>query len=215
MGQIHEAVTLGTALLLVSGISVYQSLRSDHVLGALRDLTQPKAQLWRSGVLVNLPTEQIVLSNALLIEEGSRLPADGTVHESSDVTADESVPTGESVAVHKSGGDRVCAGTNAAMDRVWMSVKAVGVQTELGRIGRSLESLQTEKTSLQRQINTFVLRVLVNRSFTLPVFRTLRTPNRVLWLLLELTLAMLLTTLFFGPVWPLFGFTPMPLAWLG
>ena len=41
----------------------------------------------------------------------------------------------------------------------------------------------------------FTTLVLVNRSCTLPVFRTLRTPNRVLWLLLGLTLAMLLTTL--------------------
>ncbi|WP_225430177.1 cation-translocating P-type ATPase [Deinococcus detaillensis] len=159
LGELKEAVTLGVTLLLVSGISVYQSLRSDQALGALRDLTQPKAQVWRSGLLVSLPTEQIVVGDAVLIEEGSRLPADGTVHEPRDFTADESVLTGESVAVHKSGGDGVFAGTNAATGRAWMSVTAVGAQTELGRIGRSLESLQTEKTPLQRQINTFVLRM--------------------------------------------------------
>lgn len=159
LGEIQEAVTLGVALLLVSGISVYQSLRSDRALGALRDLTQPKAQVWRSGVLISLPTEQIVVGDAVLIEEGSRLPADGTMHEPNDFTADESVLTGESVAVNKSEGDQAFAGTHAATGRAWMSVTAVGAQTELGRIGSSLERLQTGKTPLQRQINTFVLRM--------------------------------------------------------
>ena len=45
LGQRQEAVTLGVALLLVSGISVYQSLRSDRALSALRDLSQPQAQV--------------------------------------------------------------------------------------------------------------------------------------------------------------------------
>jgi Ca2+-transporting ATPase len=159
LGQRQEAVTLGVALLLVSGISVYQSLRSDRALGALRDLTQPKAQLWRGGVLVSLPTEEIVVGDAVLIEEGGRLPADGTVQEPNDFTADESVLTGESAAVSKAEGEPLFAGTTAPTGRVWMSVTAVGTQTELGRIGRGLESLQTEKTLLQRQVNTFVIRM--------------------------------------------------------
>ena len=159
LGQTEEAVTLGVALLLVAGISVYQSVRSDRALGALRDLTQPKAQVWRSGVLVSLPTEDIVVGDAVLIEEGDRLPADGTLHEPGDFTADESVLTGESVAVSKTEGEEAFAGTTAQAGHAWMTVTAVGAQTELGRIGRSIGGIQTEKTPLQRQINSFVMRM--------------------------------------------------------
>ena len=159
LGQTEEAVTLGVALLLVAGISVYQSVRSDRALGALRDLTQPKAQVWRSGVLVSLPTKDIVVGDAVLIEEGDRLPADGTLHEPGDFTADESMLTGESVAVSKQEGEQAFAGTTAQAGHAWMTVTAVGVQTELGRIGSSIGGIQTEKTPLQRQINSFVMRM--------------------------------------------------------
>ena len=56
---------------------------------------------------------------------------------------------------------------------------------------------------------------LVNRSFTQSVFQTLRVPNRILWLMLGLTLALLLTTLLVPPAQRLFGFAPVPLASLG
>ena len=159
LGQMEEAVTLGVALLLVAGISVYQSVRSDQALGALRDLTQPKAQVWRSGGLVSLPTEDLVVGDVVLIEEGDRLPADGTLHEPGDFTADESVLTGESVAVSKHEGEQAFAGTTAQAGHAWMTVTAVGEKTELGRIGRSIGGIQTEKTPLQRQINGFVMRM--------------------------------------------------------
>lgn len=193
LGQTQEAVTLGVALLLVSGISVYQSLRSDRALGALRDLTQPKASVWRGGRLVSLATEEIVVGDAVELEEGERLPADGTVYDPNDFTVDESVLTGESVAVSKAQGETVFAGTHAATGRAWMSVTAVGSQTELGRIGLSLESLPAVKTPLQVQINTFVLRMAwIGAGAFVVVWGVnyARSGNWVTALLFGLTLAM-------------------------
>ena len=60
-----------------------------------------------------------------------------------------------------------------------------------------------------------IVLTLVNRSFTQPVWQTLRVPNRVLWLMLGLTLALLLVTLLVPAAQHLFGFAPVPLAWLG
>ncbi|WP_205684177.1 cation-translocating P-type ATPase [Deinococcus sp. LM3] len=159
LGQTTEGATLGAALVAVGGISVYQQRRSDRALGALRDLTQPTAQVWRDGAPVTLAIADLVVGDVLLVTEGSRLPADGTVHDPNDFTVDEAVLTGESVTVSKAAGDAVFAGTGAATGRAWMTVTAVGAQTELGRIGRSLETIQTVKTPLQVQINTFVLRM--------------------------------------------------------
>ena len=159
LGRTEEAVTLGVALMIVAGISVYQSLRSDRALDALRDLTQPKAQVWRDGVLISLHASEIVVGDAVVVMEGNRLPADGTLSDPNDFSVDESILTGESVTVSKASGDQVFAGTHAASGTALMSVTMVGGQTELGRIGRSIEDIVTEKTPLQRQINLFVIRM--------------------------------------------------------
>ena len=159
LGQTAEAVTLIAALLAVSGISVYQSLRSDRALGALRELTQAQAQVWRNGKLTAVALEDIVVGDTLLAEEGGRIPADGIVQSGNDFSIDEAVLTGESVLVTKQNGDQVYAGTSATTGGARLTVTAVGAASQLGRIGRSLEGIQTEKTPLQRQIGGFVLRM--------------------------------------------------------
>ena len=159
LGQTAEALTLLAALLAVSGISVYQSLRSDRALGALRELTQARAQVWRGGKLTTVALEEIVVGDTLVAEEGGRIPADAVVQSGNDFSLDEAVLTGESVAVTKGKGDPVFAGTSATTGGALLTVTAVGAASQLGRIGRSLETIQTEKTPLQRQISGFVMRM--------------------------------------------------------
>jgi P-type Ca2+ transporter type 2C len=159
LGQIEEAITLIVALLLVSGISVYQSIRSDKALGALRELSQPQAQVQRNGELVSVPVDEVVVGDSMLIEEGEKVSADGTLDETNDFAVDESILTGESVSVSKPAGESVFGGTTVVSGSGWLTVTAVGKQTELGRIGRSIGSIQTEKTPLQQQISQFVLRM--------------------------------------------------------
>jgi Ca2+-transporting ATPase len=154
-----EALTLGVALLAVAGISVYQQLRSDQALGALRELTQPRAQVRRNGVVGPVPVEDLVVGDAVLVEEGSRLPADGTVRELNDFAVDEAILTGEAVPVAKAVGDAVFAGTSTVAGSAWLQVTAVGAGTKLGLIGQSMEAIIPEKTPLQLQVRRFVLRM--------------------------------------------------------
>ncbi|MBD2716886.1 cation-translocating P-type ATPase [Hymenobacter sp. BT646] len=159
LGEGAEAMTLGVALLAVAGISVYQEIRSDRALSALRQLTQPRAQVRRNGVVGPVPVEDLVVGDAVLVAEGSRLPADGTVTEPNDFSVDEAILTGEAVAVTKAVGDPVFAGTSTASGSAWLTVTAVGATTKLGRIGQSMEGIVTEKTPLQLQVSRFVLRM--------------------------------------------------------
>ncbi len=159
VGRTEEAITLLVALLVVSGISVYQSIRSDRALGALRNLTQPKTQVRRNGILTTIPVEEIVIGDAVLVAEGEGVPADSTLDTGNDFSVNEAILTGESVAVTKTPGDAVFAGTTAASGSAWMTVTAIGGQTELGKIGKSIAEIPTEKTPLQRQINQFVIRM--------------------------------------------------------
>ena len=159
LSRTEEAITLIAALLAVSGISVYQSVRSDRALGALRDLTQPQAHVRRNGVSATVPVEEIVVGDAVLVEEGERVAADGRIDSANDFSVDESILTGESVSVTKTPGDVVFGGTNTTSGSAWVTITTVGGQTELGKIGRSMDAIPTEKTPLQRQINQFVVRM--------------------------------------------------------
>ena len=159
LGEGAEAITLGAALLVVAGVSVYQSLRSDAALGALRELTQPRAQVRREGQQVTVPVEDLVVGDAVLVEEGGRVPADGTIAEGNDFSVDEAILTGEAVPVTKTVGDLVFGGTSTASGSAWLTLTAVGGQTKLGSIGRSMEAIITEKTPLQVQVRQFVLRM--------------------------------------------------------
>ena len=159
LGRTEEAITLIVALLVVAGISVYQSVRSNQALGALRELTQPRAQVRRNGALATVPVEDLVVGDAVLVAEGNRLPADGTVTKPNDFSVDEAILTGEAVPVAKGVGDAVFGGTNTASGSAWLTLTAVGGQTKLGLIGHSMESIDTEKTPLQVQVRQFVLRM--------------------------------------------------------
>ncbi|ARK12361.1 cation-translocating P-type ATPase [Fibrella sp. ES10-3-2-2] len=156
LGQLEEAITLIVALVLVAGISVYQSVRSNQALGALHKLTQPQAQVHRNGKLTLLPTEEIVVGDAVLVAEGQQLPADGQLNVTSDFAVDEATLTGESVAVAKVVGEPVYAGTSVVAGSAWFTVTAVGQQTELGQIGHRIGEIHDEKTPLQRQISQFI-----------------------------------------------------------
>ncbi|WBA40367.1 cation-translocating P-type ATPase [Hymenobacter canadensis] len=159
LGRAEEAITLLVALLAVAGISVYQAIRSNQALGALRELTQPRAQVRRNGALATVPVAELVVGDAVLVAEGSRLPADGTVTELNDFSVDEAILTGEAVPVAKAVGDAVAGGTSAVAGSAWLTLTAVGAQTRLGLIGSSMEGIVTEKTPLQVQVRQFVLRM--------------------------------------------------------
>ncbi len=193
LGQRLEAVLLGVALLLVAGISVYQAARSNRALQALRDLTQPCAQVWRHGAIVTLPASELVVGDAVLVAEGEGIPADGLVREANDFSVDESVLTGEAVPVTKAGGAAVFAGTSAASGSACLTLTAVGLHTRLAGIGRRMAGITPEKTPLQQQISRFVTRMAwlgVGAFLLVWGINYARSGNWVTALLFGLTLAM-------------------------
>jgi Ca2+-transporting ATPase len=163
LGEWEEGMVLSVAMLLVSGISVYQSVRSDRALLALRQLTQPTTQVMRDGQFEELAIEEIVVGDTLWLTEGNTVPADGLLLSANDCTVDESTLTGESVAVVKfmAGKDHFFTGTTLVSGSAYVEVTAVGEATELGKLGRSMAEVEVEKTPLQQQISRFVLRMAV------------------------------------------------------
>jgi Ca2+-transporting ATPase len=120
---------------------------------------QPNCKVFRNRTLVQIPIEEIVLGDLIQIEEGHFIPADAIIIQSNDFSINEAVITGESLAIFKtenSENNHVYQGTIVATGLAICKVTAIGNQTNLGKIGDSLETIIEEKTPLQIQIGKFV-----------------------------------------------------------
>ncbi len=204
LGNRSEALMLLGFVLVVMGITLVQQRRTERSLEALRDLSSPRALVVRDGQACRIAGRELVCGDLVLLAEGDRVPADMVLVESSHLRVDESMLTGESVAVDKhavcsgateSAGDieRVFAGTLVTQGTARGRVDATGARSALGRIGSSLASLETERTPLQQEVRTIVRRVaLVGMTLAagLALAYALRSGAWLQGLLAGLTLAM-------------------------
>lgn len=158
-GDYGNGIFMIVAIVLVSTISLYQESKSRNAIESLKKLSQPKSKVIRNGEIIEIPSEEIVLGDYMQIEEGNFIPADGIILQSNDFSTNESILTGESLVVfknEKTDTKQVFQGTIVASGLAICEVTAIGNQTQLGKIGKSLETIIEEKTPLQIQIGNFV-----------------------------------------------------------
>ena len=172
LGDLREAALLLFAVAVVFTITVVQARRTERVLGALRDMTSPRALVVRDGVQRRIPGREVVRGDIVLLAEGDRVPADGLVLAGGAIECDESLLTGESVPVRKCiaepartaqftppGGDDlpvVYSGSVLVRGQAVVEIHRTGRDTELGHIGAALRAVKAEPTPLQREIARLV-----------------------------------------------------------
>jgi Cu+-exporting ATPase len=144
-----------------------QTVSALHALTALRP---SEAIVRRDGVDAKVPVERVLLGDLLVVRAGDRVPVDGVVIEG-ESQLDESLLTGESLPVAKRAGDRVTGGAINQDGMLMMRVTAVGTDTILARIIRSVEDAQAAKAPIQRVVDrvsaVFVPVVLLISAITL------------------------------------------------
>lgn len=162
-GETGDGIFLSFAILIVSVITLFQDSRSRNALEKLKQLTQPNCTVIREGATIELKSEELVVGDSLIVEEGTFIPADGIIVHSNDFSVDESILTGESFTIFKSkeaNDQNIYQGTTVASGLAIVTVTAIGNQTKLGKIGKSLEQIVEEKTPLEVQINNFVKKLV-------------------------------------------------------
>ncbi len=163
-GNTSDGIFMLSAIVIVSTISLYQDSRSRNALAALKLLTQPHSKVIRNGKTIEISSDDIVMGDSMVIEEGTAVPADGVILQSNDFSINESILTGESLSVYKSVLDEdklVYQGTWVAGGLAICEVTGIGNATKLGKIGKSLEAITEEKTPLQKQISNFVKKMAI------------------------------------------------------
>ena len=163
-GDTGDGIFLAAAIVLVSAISLYQDARSRNALEKLKTFTQPFCRVIRNGAATAISSEDLVPGDSLVVEEGVAVPADGIIVHSNDFSVNESILTGESLPVAKAPHQEdnlIYAGTTVTSGLAIATITAIGNATRLGKIGKSLESIQEEKTPLELQINNFVKKMVM------------------------------------------------------
>ena len=163
-GNVGDAIFLAGAIFLVSAISLYQDSRSRNALEKLKIYTQPNCKVIREGQVIEIKSEELVVGDSMMVEEGTTIPADGVVVHSNDFSVNESILTGESFSVYKNqadGTNSIYMGTMIASGLAIATVTHIGNETKLGKIGKSLEEVLEEKSPLEVQINNFVKKMVV------------------------------------------------------
>ncbi len=175
LGDINEAIMLLFFVFVVIGITLYQERKTERALEALRDLTSPRALVIRDGIEKRIPGREVVKGDILILNEGDRVPADGVAVNCANFHADESLLTGESVPVLKNavaetesmgrpGGDNlpfVFSGTLIVKGHGLVKVLTTGIDSEIGKIGKSLNTLEIENTLLQVETRKIVRNIAI------------------------------------------------------
>jgi Ca2+-transporting ATPase len=162
--QYGDGIFMLFAIVLVVTISLYQETRSRNALQALKQLSQPFSKVIRNGQLISINTSEIVMGDFIVAEEGVIIPADGIIIRCNDFSVNESILTGESLPVVKSieeGFNRIFSGTSVTSGLAICQVSDIGNNTQLGKIGKSLDEIVPVITPLQLQISNFVKKMAV------------------------------------------------------
>lgn len=175
LGELQDALILLGFVFFIMGITLYQEQKTEHALEALRDLSSPRASVIRDGQQKRIAGREVVRGDMIILAEGDRVPADATLLSCTHLAVDESLLTGESVPVRKvvqhgntfiqrPGGDDlpfVYSGTLIVAGQGVAEVTATGIQTEIGKIGKALQTVTPEETLLQKETGQLVKKLAI------------------------------------------------------
>jgi cation-transporting ATPase E len=152
VGPIQDAL-FGIVIAVNTTIGVVQEWRSKRALDNLAILSAPTAHAVRSGSSVELPFDEIVLGDVLEVRRGDQIPVDGRVLTSDGLEVDESLLTGESVAIAKSPGDQALSGSIVVAGVGRLQTTAVGEESYARGLETSARRFSLIRSELQQGTN--------------------------------------------------------------
>ena len=162
--SIIEAIVIFGCVIVNTIMGFTQEMKSENAIEALKTMTSSKTQVMRDGVWVEVDTKELVVGDVISLEAGDKVPADARVIKVVNAQVDESILTGESLAIEKEEcvltGDKliqdqkniIFSGTSVVNGKIEAVIIATGMDTELGKIAGSLDKADNTLTPLQVKI---------------------------------------------------------------
>ena len=169
IGEVSDCVIIFIVIIINAVVGVIQESRAEKALDALKKLSTPKAVVKRNGEIIEIPSENVVPGDIVVIDAGRYIPCDLRIIESANLKIEESALTGESVPSDKDANitfneDNVPLGDQKNM--AFMSTLSTygrgvgiaigtGMKTEIGKIASMLDENEKDETPLQKKLAEF------------------------------------------------------------
>lgn len=160
-----ESLVIFIVVMINAILGVIQEDKAEKSLEALKKMSSPSCKVIRNGKVDQIPSNELVVGDIILVEAGDFVPADARLIDAVNLQVDESALTGESLPVHKHSdvitddvtalGDRknmLFSSTFVTGGRAKAVVTAVGMETEIGKIATMLNSQKKTTTPLQDKL---------------------------------------------------------------
>lgn len=166
VGEYKDGIVMLLFVLGICFIEYTQETKTDKALEELNRLSSLNVNVIRDGKKETISSDEVVVGDIVLLEEGDSVPADGKILYTQCLGINESSLTGESDIVYKKIKEdkdnyfklNMCySGTNVTNGFGIIEITSVGKNTEFGRIGESLNEISIEKSPLENQINKMIL----------------------------------------------------------
>jgi len=177
VGDLKDTVVIAVVLLLNAVLGYLQEAKAETAMAALERMLVTTVRVRRDGRLDEVPIDELVPGDVVLLEPGDRVPADGRLTLAAGLSIDESALTGESVPVDKftdvidadptvdlSIGDRAnlaYLNTTVTKGRAELVVTETGMRTEMGKVAELLAAADPGPTPLERQLDGLTRRLAV------------------------------------------------------
>ncbi|WP_319001559.1 cation-translocating P-type ATPase [Clostridium sp. CS001] len=166
LGEVSDAIIIAIVIIINATVGIIQESKAEKALDALKKLSTPKAVVKRDGQLKEIPSEEVVPGDIVIIDAGRYIPCDLRLIEAANLKIEESTLTGESVPVDKDAslvlnGEDIPLGDQKNM--LFMSTLATygrgiglavstGMNTEIGKIAKMLDENVDDQTPLQKKL---------------------------------------------------------------
>ena len=168
VGETVDALAIFFIVLIDLVLGTYQENKANNTIEALSKLVPEKVKVQREGKEILVDSKDITVGDYLFLESGDKISADLRIVESHNFTVDESILTGESLAVEKnckplkkenlaitSQSNMLFAGTSVVTGRARAIVTSVGLNTEIGKIATTINDTKEEKSPLTIRVEKF------------------------------------------------------------
>lgn len=167
LGDYKDALLIGVVVILNAIIGFYQEYKAEKTLASLKKMSSPTAKVLREGQVEEVPTENLIPGDIVVLEEGDIIPADLRLFETVGLEINEAILTGESVPSQKDA-DILIENKVAVGDRLNMAfmstvivagsgkgvVVSTGSDTQIGHIASTLAIPYEKPTPLQKNLST-------------------------------------------------------------
>ncbi len=167
LDDVESMIVILVVITINAILGTVQTVKAEHSLNSLKELSAPSAKVMRDGDLIEIPSREVTVGDEVHLEAGDYIPADGRIITNASMKVDESALTGESLGVEKLTGaisgevplgnrkNMVYSGSFVTYGRGSYIVTDIGMNTEVGKIASMLKAAEEKKTPLQVNLDNF------------------------------------------------------------